>query len=165
MSVLVADNLLTQETNMSKHSLSFRSSRIVYYGPHPCENCGVLIVKMSPESGGNAFTAPEGPIYPNTEWHVHVCDPADVYVRKGTEARDFIRRVNGHAYAVRTSLGWVVISIAPGSLPGIRSIVISANQTYATTVWGAWSSALERHTNDWPTWTLPPHQEILEESH
>lgn len=55
--------------------LTFRSSRITYYGPHQCENCGVLICKMAHEFGGNAFTYPEGPIYPNTEWHPHVCDP------------------------------------------------------------------------------------------
>lgn len=55
--------------------LSFRSSRIIYYGPHACTNCGVTIAKMGQEFGGNAFTYPEGPIYPNTEWHPHVCDP------------------------------------------------------------------------------------------
>lgn len=55
--------------------LTFRSSKIVYYGPHSCENCGAMIVKMGREFGGNAFDQPSGPIYPNTEWHVHVCDP------------------------------------------------------------------------------------------
>jgi hypothetical protein len=55
--------------------LTFRSSRIIYYGPHQCENCRVLICKMGREFGGNAFTYPDGPIYPNTEWHPHVCDP------------------------------------------------------------------------------------------
>ncbi len=58
--------------------LTFRSSRIIYYGPHACENCGVLICKMGHNFGGNAFTYPEGPIYPNTEWHAHVCDPKRV---------------------------------------------------------------------------------------
>ena len=57
------------------HHLTFRSSRIIYYGPHQCGNCGVLICKMGHEFGGNAFTYPDGPIYPNTEWHPHVCDP------------------------------------------------------------------------------------------
>jgi len=55
--------------------LTFRSSRIIYYGPHACDNCGVKICKMGTEFGGNAFTYPDGPIYPNTEWHPHVCDP------------------------------------------------------------------------------------------
>jgi hypothetical protein len=58
--------------------LTFRSSKIVYYGPHPCENCGVMITRMGREFGGNAFTYPAGPIYPNTEWHPHVCDPRAV---------------------------------------------------------------------------------------
>ncbi len=58
--------------------LTFRSSRIVYYGPHACQNCGVLICKMGIEFGGNAFSYPEGPIYPNTEWHPHVRDPKRV---------------------------------------------------------------------------------------
>lgn len=59
-------------------NLTFRSSRIIYYGPHNCENCGIPIAKMGHEWGGNAFTYPEGPIYPNTEWHPHVCDPKQV---------------------------------------------------------------------------------------
>jgi hypothetical protein len=58
--------------------LTFRNSEIVYYGPHECSNCGVLVAKMAIEFGGNAFTYPEGPIYPNTEWHSHVCDPQRV---------------------------------------------------------------------------------------
>jgi hypothetical protein len=55
--------------------LTFRSSRIIYYGPHACENCGAMVCKMSIEFGGNAFNYPSEPIYPNTEWHAHVCDP------------------------------------------------------------------------------------------
>ena len=58
--------------------LTFRSSKIIYYGPHACENCGIIICKMGREWGGNAFTYPDGPIYPNTEWHPHVCDPKRV---------------------------------------------------------------------------------------
>lgn len=55
-------------------NITFRSSKIVYYGPHACENCGAMIVRMGREFGGNAFNQPDGPIYPNTEWHIHVCD-------------------------------------------------------------------------------------------
>lgn len=62
----------------SRKPLTFRNSTIVYYGPHLCENCGVNICKMGREWGGNAFTYPEGPIYPNTEWTPHVCDPKQV---------------------------------------------------------------------------------------
>jgi hypothetical protein len=58
--------------------LTFRNSKIVYYGPHPCEGCGAMIVKMGVEWGGTAFNAPDTYAYPNTEWHPHVCDPVDV---------------------------------------------------------------------------------------
>jgi hypothetical protein len=53
--------------------LTFRSTKIVYYGPFACQGCGATIVRMGQEHGGNAFDQPDGPIYPNTEWHVHVC--------------------------------------------------------------------------------------------
>jgi hypothetical protein len=56
-------------------NLTFRSSRVIYYGPHACENCGLMICKMGREFGGNAFNYPIDPIYPNTEWQPHVCDP------------------------------------------------------------------------------------------
>jgi hypothetical protein len=62
--------------------LTFRNSKIVYYGPHPCDNCSAMIVKMGAEWGGTAFNAPDGFVYPNTEWHPHVCDPADVVKQK-----------------------------------------------------------------------------------
>ena len=58
--------------------LTFRNSRITYYGPHECSNCGQLIAKMGEEFGGSSFSYPSGPIYPNTEWHPHVCDPKRV---------------------------------------------------------------------------------------
>ena len=64
---------------MPVHHLTFRNSRIIYYGPHACQNCGVLICKMGHQFGGNAFTYPSGPIYPNTEWHPHVCNPKDAH--------------------------------------------------------------------------------------
>lgn len=63
------------------NQLTFRSSRIVYYGPHECENCGVRVCKMGHEFGGNTLAYPDGPVYPNTEWHPHVCDPMRVAAR------------------------------------------------------------------------------------
>jgi len=59
-------------------AMTFKDKGIIYYGPHSCSNCGRMICKMGTEFGGNAFDYPEGPIYPNSEWHPHVCDPADV---------------------------------------------------------------------------------------
>ncbi len=63
--------------------LTFRNSKIIYYGPHACSNCGIMICKMGSEFGGSAFTYPDdGPIYPNTEWNPHVCDPELVELQK-----------------------------------------------------------------------------------
>lgn len=45
----------------------------VFYGPHNCSGCDNLIVKAAVEQGGQEFDAPEGPIYPNTQWTPHVC--------------------------------------------------------------------------------------------
>lgn len=61
-------------------NITFRNSKIVYYGPHECSNCGILIAKMGAEWGGTAFTYPDPTdhIYPNTEWHPHVCDQSRV---------------------------------------------------------------------------------------
>lgn len=58
--------------------LHFTDRSIIYYGPHQCPNCGVMITKMGFEFGGNTFTYPNGPIYPNTPWYPHVCDPERV---------------------------------------------------------------------------------------
>jgi excisionase family DNA binding protein len=49
---------------------------VVYYGPHACPQCGQMIVKVAEETGGAAFSVPDGPIYPNSAWQPHVCDPA-----------------------------------------------------------------------------------------
>jgi hypothetical protein len=65
----------------TRRPLTFRSSRITYYGPHACDNCGALICRMGFEFGGNRFDYPSGPIYPNTEWNPHVCDPKMVKSR------------------------------------------------------------------------------------
>ncbi len=61
-----------------RQPLTFRNSKIIYYGPHACENCGSTICRMGREWGGNSFDYPGGPIYPNTEWHAHICDPTNV---------------------------------------------------------------------------------------
>jgi len=69
-------------------AMTFRSSRVVYYGPHSCENCGGMICKMGREFGGTSFSYPEGPIYPNTEWHPHVCDPQLRRIRPSQPSQD-----------------------------------------------------------------------------
>ncbi len=62
---------------IARQPLTFRNSKIIYYGPHACENCGATICRMGHEWGGNSFDYPGGPIYPNTEWHAHICDPLE----------------------------------------------------------------------------------------
>jgi hypothetical protein len=57
---------------------TIRDPQIIYYGPHACENCGVMICKMGYQFGGASFDYPAEPIYPNTEWAVHVCDQEHV---------------------------------------------------------------------------------------
>lgn len=52
--------------------------KAVFYGPHACEKCGVQICKMGNGFGHDAYTYPEGPIYPNTEWVPHVCRQRDI---------------------------------------------------------------------------------------
>jgi len=81
-------------------NISWRNSKIVYYGPNECLNCGTAIAKMGAEWGSNAFTYPKGPIYPNTEWHPHVCDPVRVYHWSQVRPSDGISRtcINGDIY-------------------------------------------------------------------
>lgn len=156
---------------MSNSKLTFRSSRIIYHGPHPCENCGVLIAKMAHAFGGNAFTYPNGPIYPNTEWHPHVCDPSDVLSLQSKRAKAFILETAPNPRAVRTKDGWVILSnfndrlrhgAAPGHTRGMGLRIISAHQTYGATPADAWRSAEKRRNNDWPAWDFPDDGQILE---
>jgi hypothetical protein len=113
---------------------------------------------MGSEWGGNAFTNPEGPIYPNTEWHPHVCDPKLVQQRKGMSAASRVREDFPQALAVMLNgLGFVVLGeqcTIDSQRPFQHALVISANQTFASTEDSAWLSALERLQNKWPTWHI-----------
>lgn len=135
--------------------ITFRNSKIVYYGPHTCENCGVLIVKMGREWGGTAFTNPQGPIYPNTEWHPHVCDPDLVRARKAlfASARVVMDFPNANTY--KTDTGFVVLGeIIPGGVAGGSYLAITPNLAFYDTEDAAWMGALERLENEWPTWHI-----------
>jgi hypothetical protein len=136
--------------------ITFRNSKIVYYGPHTCENCGELIVKMGTEWGGTAFNNPVGPIYPNTEWYPHVCDPKLVLARKSFSASSRVTEDFPLANAVMLGhVGFVVLGERLRSdVEGGSYLVISANSTFAATEDGAWLSALERLQNGWPTWHI-----------
>jgi len=54
-------------------TIEVRSPKIIYYGPHRCEECGVMICRVAREQGGDSFDYPDGPIYPNTQWKEHQC--------------------------------------------------------------------------------------------
>lgn len=117
--------------------LTFRSSKIVYYGPHACQQCGVTICKMAQGFGGNAFTYPDGPIYPNTEWHVHVCSPRDILRKKAIYCKERVLLAHPTAESVHSaSLGWFITAASDNCLSGV--------QTYYGTEDAAWVGAKER---------------------
>lgn len=91
-------------------NISFRNSKIVYYGPHECNHCGVLVCRMGIEWGHNAFTYPEGPVYPNTEWYVHVCDPKNVHSKRAWYAKKRVKETYPNAVAIKSSQqGWMIL--------------------------------------------------------
>jgi hypothetical protein len=136
-------------------NITFRSSRVLYYGPHDCSNCGILIAKMGDEWGGTAFTYPSGPVYPNTEWHPHVCDPFEVRNKQGREAREQQLKAwpLAHAVRIREDCGWVIasgnINVADSSKPdGPILHIISPHCNFFDNELGAWSGAQERQDKD-----------------
>jgi len=136
--------------------LTFRNSRIIYYGPHECSNCGVLIAKMGDEWGGTAFTYPTGPVYPNTEWHPHVCDPFEVRNKLGRDAREYQLKAWPSAHPVKIREMWVIAS-GNTSHPDLshRNLhVISPHSNFHDTELGAWLGAQNRQDNNWPTWWM-----------
>lgn len=116
------------------NGLTFRSSKIVYYGPHLCNQCGSLICKMAQGYGGNAFTYPSGPIYPNTEWHVHVCNPKEIIKQKAFYAEARVKEVHPTAHSVESeNLGWEITSdIEAGTfhLSGVNTYYGSAEAAW-----------------------------------
>lgn len=136
--------------------ITFRNSKIVYYGPHECENCGVRIVKMGREWGATAFTNPEGPIYPNTEWYPHVCDPTLVRQQKALSAGARVGADFSQAHARKIGeLGFVIMGEnVPDKVSSGAYLVVSANQTFYETMEDAWQGALERIEKGWPSWHI-----------
>lgn len=94
----------TKQTNrrnkmVAHKNLTFRSSEIAYYGPYNCPYCDVLICCMAKDQGGNSFTYPEGPIYPNTIWNSHICNPEAVFATRVTKAKTFVLKKYPNATA------------------------------------------------------------------
>lgn len=50
----------------------------IFYGPHACDKCGILICKRALNQGAEAFTYPEVPVYPNSDWIPHICQQRDI---------------------------------------------------------------------------------------
>lgn len=162
-------------------SISFRSSAVVYYGPHSCDECGEMVVKAGREFGGTVFSQPDGPIYPNTEWRPHLCDPMVVRKREG----------EGYSRATRHEWPTANIWVIGGNTPSPTYIVlgefvdyermmeqwrnrnaarekgtpeyanrlehvlaISVNHTFYDTPEAAWKGAIERRDRELPTWHI-----------
>ena len=69
----------------------------IWYGPHACEVCGVVIVKAAREHGGAEFNYPVGlTIYPNHAWapHVHL-KPRGWRLDVSTETVARVRQMQG----------------------------------------------------------------------
>ena len=136
--------------------LTFRNSRIIYYGPHTCENCGISIAKMGTEWGGTAFTYPTGPIYPNTEWHPHVCDPFEVRNKLGREARARVLTQWPDAHPLKIKeIGFVILGYADDRTDEDSwkfPVAISHNCSFYDTELAAWLGADERNCKGNPTW-------------
>jgi hypothetical protein len=141
---------------MAPGMITFRNSKIVYYGPHTCENCGVLIVKMGHEWGGTAFTNPEGPIYPNTEWHPHVCDQKLVEQRRGMAASAVVAESFPRANPIMINgLGFVILGEYQGSpAENEHALVVSPHRTFYDNENTAWIGALDRIDRKLPTWHI-----------
>lgn len=128
-----------------------------------------MIVKMGHEFGGTAFNNPEGPIYPNSEWHPHVCDQDLVRQRKmmPTAARvreDFpdanVQHIDNSGFRIYVGhnpgdLGFVILGEQLRTdVDGGSYLVISENHTFYESAEAAWEGAIERIKNGLPTWQI-----------
>ncbi len=120
-------------------TLTFRSSKVVYYGPHPCPICGVLVARMGDEFGGSSFTYPDGPIYPNTEWHVHACDPEQTWKNIAQGKRKHVIAKFGEATRVVKDrmAGWVVMDPS-------GSVLFPNDHVHCSTELNAWEYVFDR---------------------
>lgn len=76
--------------NVEDVAVSINNPQIIYYGPHPCDLCGTVIVRGSIEQGFGLMRLdyPDEAIYPNHKWTEHVCSskPAANYIPTVSEA-------------------------------------------------------------------------------
>jgi hypothetical protein len=111
---------------------------------------------MGTEWGGTAFTNPQGSIYPNTEWHPHVCDPDFVKQKLSIAAANRVANDFPQAHAKQIGqLGFVILGEEiPPNVQGGSYLVVSASQTFYDTMEAAWAGALERIEKGWPSWHI-----------
>lgn len=88
---------------------------------------------MGAEFGGNSFNQPQGPIYPNTEWHVHVCDAWDILHKRAIYCRARVQQEFPTARSVKEErLGWRILD---------EGAMLSGCQTFYDTEDAAWIGA------------------------
>ena len=125
-------------TASTKKHLTFRSQELVYYGPFQCEYCGVTICRMAKDQGGNSFTYPDGPIYPNTIWESHICNPAAVLAMRVKRAKEVVqaRFPKAVPYEYKDRDHWAILQ-GPGGL------AIGRQEVWCTTEDDAWLYAAD----------------------
>ncbi len=135
------------------HPISFRAAKITYYGPQPCTNCGVNVVKMAERWGGTAFTYPAGPIYPNTEWPPHVCDQVFVRKMEHEKAINEVRSQWKEANSLRVEPhGFVILMNEDHG--GVVATVLSPNGAFYDDEGDAWVAAKYRARKELPMWQI-----------
>jgi hypothetical protein len=72
---------LEADVQTKLNGLRLVDQRLIFYGPHECDSCGKTIIKLAREQGGAPIDYPSGPIYPNIQWRIHICEAADVAAR------------------------------------------------------------------------------------
>jgi hypothetical protein len=68
--------------NIQEATLLRRFRKVTFYGPFRCDRCSRMIARAEREKGGRKYDYPEGPVYPNTEWNLHVCVTREDFDRK-----------------------------------------------------------------------------------
>jgi hypothetical protein len=109
---------------------------------------------MGTEFGGNAFTAPTPPIYPNTEWHIHVCDPALAEMHpkaanpKASLAKSKVEASFPGAIAYQFEPGWVIVDNSPSANSCNSGYGRPLTDEYFDSIEQAWEAAAAECADD-----------------
>lgn len=66
-------SMLDTEELRQAAQLAARSPKLQFVGPRACPICQRPVVAAATEETVLVFDIPEGQIFPNTEWEVHLC--------------------------------------------------------------------------------------------